>query len=372
MMEEAGRCVACGLCLPHCPTYRKLESEADSPRGRVMLMRALAEGTLEAAPELVTHLERCLACRACEAVCPSGVRYGALIDEARALLAAQGKRPRGLARWLPAVLSAPLLLGAAGLRLRAFYPAEGACQGTVSLFLGCASRLIDATTLRAAIFLLTRLGFDVRVPRGQGCCGAMHQHGGDPEQAAQLAQNNIAAFAAPATEPGEPILFCATGCGASLVEYGRHGAAGEAFARRALDVVSFLARAPGWERLSLAPLAETIAVHEPCSSRNVLGNARDVYRLLERIPGVAATPLPGNDQCCGAAGLYFLQQPELAQRLRADKMPKANEAPPRILVSSNQGCTRWLEQGLREAGHRVMVVHPVLLMARQLGFTGTC
>ncbi|MEJ5211238.1 MAG: (Fe-S)-binding protein [Burkholderiales bacterium] len=373
LLAEAGRCVACGLCLPHCPTYRKLESEADSPRGRVMLARALAEGVIGPEPALVAHLDRCLACRACEAVCPAGVRYGEIIDGARALLVEKGSPPRGPARWLPGLLTSPLLLAPAGWRFRSVYPARGEPQGTVWLFLGCVARLADAETLRAAIFLLTRLGFEVRVPRSQTCCGAMHQHGGDPARAALAARRNIGVFGEADRQGAKaPILFCASGCGASLVEYGRHGEAGAAFARRATDVVSFLARAPGWERLAPTRCDETVAVHEPCSSRNVLANAADVYALLKRIPGLRAVPLPGNDQCCGAAGLYFLRQPTLARRLRADKMPAAGDRPPRLWVSTNFGCARWLAFGLREAGHAVKVLHPVVLVARQLGFTGTC
>jgi glycolate oxidase iron-sulfur subunit len=149
LQQQANRCVACGLCLPACPTYRKTESEADSPRGRVMLVRGLFEGALDPGPNLVEHLDRCLACRACEAVCPSGVKYGELIDGARAELARAGHRPTGLARWLPGVLASPLLLGLAGrVRFRACYPARGARRGTVSLFLGCVSRLIDISGVR--------------------------------------------------------------------------------------------------------------------------------------------------------------------------------------------------------------------------------
>lgn len=394
-LQEANRCVACGLCLPSCPTYRKTESEADSPRGRVMLMRALFDGSLPAEPGLVTHLDRCLACRTCEAVCPSGVKYGELIDAGRAELARGGHRPRGAARWLPALLSSPPLLGLnARLRFRACYPAQGERRGAVALFLGCASQLADAETLRASIYLLTRLGYEVRVPRGQGCCGAMHQHGGDPARAETLARQNITAFdplsldgrgmgrgcaatdtapKSPAPDPAHPgrgeslpILFSASGCGASLVEYGRHGEAGEAFARRATDIVSFLVQASGWDGLDIAPLAETIAVHEPCSARNVLRNAADVYRLLECIPGAHIQPLPGNDQCCGAAGLYFLSQPQLARALLADKVQAVRAQSPRLVVSTNYGCARWLASGLGELERRI--VHPVVLLARQAGW----
>ena len=368
LAAEANRCVACGLCLPSCPTYRKTESEADSPRGRVMLMRGLSEGALAAEPGLAVHLDRCLACRTCEAVCPSGVKYGALIDAARTMLAQGGHRPTALARWVPGMLSSPLLLALLGrVRFRAHYAAHGECRGTVSLFLGCASQLADAETLRAAIFVLNRLGYDVNVPRGQGCCGAMHQHGGDLARAETLARQNFTAFDTRSPGGDTPILFVASGCGASLVEYGRYAAGGDEFAQRATDIVTFLNHAQGWDTVDIAPLAETIAVHEPCSARNVLGNAADSYRLLERIPRARVAGLPGNDQCCGAAGLYFLSQPNMARSLRDDKVKAVQANPPRYIVSTNYGCVQWLERGLAQRGIRPEVVHPVVLLARQMG-----
>lgn len=378
LAAEANRCVACGLCLPSCPTYRKTESEADSPRGRVILMRGLFEGALDAEANLVAHLDRCLACRTCEAVCPSGVKYGELIDGARQALGASGHRPRGLARWLPGVLASPLLLGLAGrARLRAHYAARGQYRGAVSLFIGCVNRLADAETLRATIFILTRLGYEVHVPRPQGCCGAMHQHGGDLKPAQVLASRNIAAFESFAPDDGGksqnvPVVFVASGCGASLVEYGCHGEGGRRFAERATDIVSFLLQAQGWDTLNIAPLAETIAVHEPCSARNVLRNAAHAYRLLGHIPQARVTALRGNDQCCGAAGLYFLTQPVMAEKLRADKMQAMQGSDARYLVSTNYGCARWLAQGLRDVDMQVTVLHPVVLLAKQMGFTGTC
>ncbi len=379
-LRQANRCVACGLCVPLCPTYRKLESEADSPRGRVMLARALLEGTLPPEPGLAAHLDRCLVCRACEAACPSGVRYGEIVDAARARLAGAAGPLGYRRRWVAALLAARVPLGlAARLGFRAHYPARAPRRGAVALFLGCVTRLMDGATLRATIFVLTRLGYEVHVPRGQGCCGAMHQHGGDPARAASLARRNVRVFqsqppgqGASAGNEAMPILFAATGCGASLVEYGRHGEAGAAFARRARDVVSFLAGAEGWEAVTLAALAETVAVHEPCTARNVLRNAGDVYRLLERIPGLRGVPLAGNDPCCGSAGLYFLEQPTLARALRADTMRAVDRAGVRRVVSTNYGCARWLAQGLRAQGSDVEVLHPVVLLARQMGFTGTC
>jgi glycolate oxidase iron-sulfur subunit len=381
LAAEANRCVACGLCLPHCPTYLKTESEADSPRGRVMMMRGLFEGALSPTVGLLTHLDRCLVCRSCEAVCPSSVEYGRLIDGARAQLTGGGHRASGIAGWLPGVLTLPLLLEPIGhLRFRRHYSAQGRRRGSVALFLGCLARIADARTLRAAIFLLTRLGYEVQVPRAQACCGAMHQHDGDPTRAETLAQTNLAAFAAaapdgsghPEKQLDMPIVFAASGCGTSLVEYGRYGAPGEAFARRAVDVVGFLAQAEGWESLDPKPLDARLFVHEPCSTRNVLRNGADTYRLLKRIPQVELEALPGNEQCCGAAGLYFLKQPEMAARLRADKMQAMRTSGAVHVVSSNYGCAHWLRKGLRQEGLDAEVTHPVLLLAKQLGFNGTC
>lgn len=385
VVKAANRCVACGLCLPHCPTYRMTGSEADSPRGRVMLVRGVLDGSLPLTADVAVHLDRCLVCRACETACPSGVAYGELIDGAREMASQSGRGVRGLARWLPRLLASQMLLEPAGwLRFRDYYPALGESRGAVSLFVGCVSRLVDAGTLRAAIFVLNRLGYDVHVPRGQGCCGAMHRHGGDPLHAEALARRNLDALAPrAANEPAQeraqergqedmPIVFVASACGASLAEYGCYGERGKAFARRATDIVSFLGQAHGWEAEAIAPLPESVAVHEPCSARNVLRNAADSYRLMERIPQARVVSLPGNAQCCGSAGLYFLDQPHMAGTLLADKMQSARGGDTRYLVSTNYGCARWLAKGLRDEGRTVEVMHPVTLLAKQMGFTETC
>lgn len=376
ILAEANRCVACGLCLPACPTYRKTESEADSPRGRVILMRALLDGTLDAEAGLVTHLERCLVCRTCEAICPSDVKYGELIDRARAVLRERhAVHVSGVSRWVPRVFSLSKLLNiVASFRFRDRYPAQGECRGTVALFLGCVSRLADAETLRAAVFVLTRLGYEVSVPRGQGCCGAMHQHSGELSRAEALARSNLEAFENVSQDGSGavPILFSASGCGPSLVEYGRYGSRGETFVSRTVDIVSFLIQSQGWEGVDVKALSEAVAVHEPCSARNVLRNEADSYRLLERIPQIQLAVLPGNDQCCGAAGLYHLSQPEMAAKLQADKMAAAQASDARFLVSTNFGCARWIARGLRADGVPIKALHPVTLLAKQMGFTGTC
>jgi glycolate oxidase iron-sulfur subunit len=256
-VEEADRCVLCGLCLPHCPTYRKTGDENESPRGRVVLMRALASGALPASERLAMHLSRCLGCRACERVCPSGVHYGQLIEAGRALSHTQkpaawptrmlltlGTRPHllegigavlrvyqrsGLQRLVRATgilrllhwqrLESLLPTLPAALPRDAFYPAQGVQRGRVVLFLGCVARVLDAETLAAAIRLLTRLGFDIVIPHNQTCCGALHREAGQPDHAQVLARRNLDAFRAANIET---VITVASGCGAVLADSCKH------------------------------------------------------------------------------------------------------------------------------------------------------
>jgi glycolate oxidase iron-sulfur subunit len=407
ILAETGRCVACGLCVPKCPTYRKTLNEADSPRGRITLIRGAVEGRIPANDRLRDHLDLCLGCRACEAACPNGVAFGHLYDLARALPDVKGTHVRGPAA-LPRHLFSPVILSivasllrvyqrwgvqrlarSTGLlrrsglervesflptlphavRFRVFYPAVGERQGEVSLFLGCVARIFDTEALQATIYVLTRLGYDVHVPAGQGCCGALHGHAGDAGAARALAEANQRAFG---VRPDLPVLSVVSGCGARLLDYAQHyGESGRSVARRVVDISAFLARVSGWERVQCAPLNARVAVHEPCTLRNVMRAGGAAQALLARIPDVSIEALAGNHQCCGAAGVYFLSQPEMADALRADKLAAVRAAAPRFLVTSNIGCALFLAAGLRSPEHAATeVLHPVTLLARQLGFKG--
>lgn len=411
MIQEASRCVACGLCVPHCPTYRKTQSEVDSPRGRIALMKGVLEQRIPLGDKFIQHIDLCLTCRACEAACPSGVAYGRLVDGMRPLVeqararrgwrevaresALRGVLPDGAKlRWLGRALRfyqrsgvqalarrSGLLerLGMATLEQelpplpplqnwRAVYPASGLPRGEVGLFLGCVARLADAETLAATIFVLNRLGYTVRVPQTQTCCGALHRHGGEPGMADTLASRNVAAF-----KGVSAVIATASGCGATLAEYGlAAGAEGQGFSDCVTDVSTFLDRAEHWAGVEVAPLAATIAVHDPCTLRNVLRAAPAVYALLKRIPQAVVEPLAGNDQCCGAAGAYHLQQPHMAALLQGDKIEAIKRSGARILATSNVGCALWLAQGLRAQGVELQVSHPVTILARQMGYTGLC
>lgn len=399
------RCVACGLCLPVCPTYRLTQDEAESPRGRIALMRALAQTSIPSTAKLERHLDHCLVCRACEKVCPSYVPYGQLIDAARALTT--GRKPpvqtggQGL-RILDWLIRNPVwlfragkllhgyqrtglqyLLRASGLlrlmrldkldgmlpalpppkRLQRVYPALQNRIGEVALFVGCVARLTDLGTHESAIRLLNALGYDVHVPEGQVCCGALHLHAGEAKTANHLMRCNLEAFG----NGAKTILTTASGCGALLREYHLHltepGA--DAFSSRVLDIGEFLAGLD-WSRLALRPLARRIAVHDPCTLANVLRQEKAPYALLGRIPQAEIVPLPENNLCCGGAGAYPLTQPEMAEQLRAAKLRQLETVKPDILATSNTGCALHLAAGVRDAKLDMEVVHPVVLLARQL------
>lgn len=406
--QEATKCVACGLCLPHCPTYNLLQDEAESPRGRLSLMLALAREDLPLNAKLESHLARCLDCRACEKVCPSYVGFGLALDSARAVIesrrAAAGlpvsktmsliewlvekpTRMRRLAKllrlyqrtglqWLLRTSRMLRLLRLDNLDadiprlepqkdLAEFHPATNKSKGKVVLFTGCQADMADQPALASSIRLLKRLGFEVHVPAKQNCCGALHLHAGQNEKAIELMRRNIDAF----TEGMEAIVCIASGCTATLGEYNKYldgdeRAAG--FSARIRDINQFLEEAAWPEDFAFHPLPRRIAVHNPCTLTHVLRQEDKPYALLAKIPGAEILPLPENNLCCGAAGAYHLTQTPIARQLRDPKITHLERLAPDILVTSNPGCATFLAAGLREAGLATEVLHPVTLLARQL------
>jgi glycolate oxidase iron-sulfur subunit len=395
LLVEADRCVKCGLCLPHCPTFRLAAVESESPRGRIALIQGLLEGGLPRSEGLEHHLDRCLGCRACEAACPSGVRYGELIDMARAHLS----RPRSpWRRALLALLSRPRAVGplvraarALGLRrLAGIAPVPlrhwlellpdaqpplptapqtaAASAGRVGLFLGCVARDLEPGVARAASSLLTRLGYEVVEPPGQGCCGAMHLHAGLLAEAAQRAAANVQAFAGGRIDA---IVSTATGCGAVLRDYGRHPALPAALPTAAVDLVGFLAGIDWPAALPLRPLPRRVAMHLPCSARQAGVGLADVERLLSRIPKVRLSAIDPAVGCCGAAGAYVLYHTATADALRSATLDAILGADAEIVVSLNVGCAMHLRAGLAEAGVDIPVLHPVELLEAQCGEPGS-
>lgn len=382
LIVEADRCVACGLCLPHCPTYRKTGSEADSPRGRIQLMRAVAQDILPNNERFKQHIDLCLSCRSCESACPNSVNYGALADSSRALymqknsLGLKLAKPLIRSRYLAYLFTWPLwLLQRLGLqallqrlsskarmlpqiekpvRWKTFYPATAPHKGAVSLFLGCASNALDSETLTASIYVLNRLGVDVHVPAGQTCCGGIARQAGDHAEAAALINKNAASF-----DRNMTILTTASGCGAGLQDYLPQ--------QKVQDISAFLA-ACDWSDIQVTPLKQRIFVQDPCSLRNVLKSEKSVYSLLKKIPAADIQALPGNSQCCGGAGAYVITQPDMANKLLDDKLNAVIANDVTILATSNIGCSLHIANGLRAQNLNVRVMHPIQIIARQMGF----
>lgn len=388
-IPEAGECMRCGVCVSSCPTFRLFQIDEETPRRRIRTLSKILVENLPISDEEHKHLDNCLQCRACETVCPSRMAYGQLFDQAQAQLKTTPTRLAKLALrliankpwrtrlmpWLVVYLKSGLqkplrlsgllkklglaeaeaLLGTPALQaLAASYPASVTPRGRVALFTGCIAEHFDRETLLAAIKLLNAIGFEVSVPPQQGCCGAIHQHNG--QSAAGLIDNNIAVFNGLDVDA---VLHTASGCGAMLSEYQRDDDAGQLFQQRLQDINDFLLS--HWpDDLQLLSANLKIAVHEPCSQRNVLKNQQTVYALLQKIPDLTATPLADNHICCGAGGSYMLTHPDNAGQLRKLKLQAISSAQADHVVSSNFGCGVFLSV----AGTKVE--HPLQLLARQL------
>lgn len=417
-------CVHCGFCLPACPTYVRLGDEADSPRGRLHLMRAVAEGRIDASSNAFQlHLDRCLGCRACEPVCPSGVPYGSLLEHAReaarqarpptgvtrAFLWAfdtsmrrrvllgigRGLRALGLTRLLVALLSSK---GATAPMRRALLMLEGARPWSASryggvprqdggeaevdgasgaapepahspppvrtaLLDGCVQSSLFARVNEATVAVLKVNGFRVVAAPGQGCCGAIHAHAGDMEGARRLARRNIAAFEAAAADR---IGVNAAGCGAAMLEYGEWlrddaewQARAEALARRCADVTELLSDR-GPRRGS--PLVGAVAYHPPCHLEHARGVTRAPRDVLAAIPGLEVRTAERSTECCGGAGIYGVTHPDLGGRIGADKARSLAETGASCVATGNPGCMMQVAAFLHDEEGDFDVAHPVELL----------
>lgn len=399
-LSATERCVKCGLCLPHCPTFQLTGNEADSPRGRISLMQMLDEQPDDLSPALFRHLDQCLLCRACEAMCPSDVPFERLMDAARERLEQRRHRPpvRRLIRAaalgaltsrrarpvMARLLRATRAVGihrlvrmpgvpAGARRLLELLPADIGRNGRnrernaapvplgrIDLFTGCTGELLDHATLDATRYLLEKLGYEVAIPAGQTCCGALHQHSGASREAVAFAERNLAAFA----DNDTPVIAFASGCCAQLLNYRHLNRGGTSFAARVTDVMTFVADRH-LHTLPLKRLEETVALHLPCTQRNVLG--RDaVMRVLGRIPGLEVTLVNPDGGCCGAAGAYMLYQPEVSDRLGDAMVERVMASGARTLLTTNIGCSLQLAAGIRRRGRELRVLHPASLLASLL------
>ncbi|MFL5768227.1 MAG: (Fe-S)-binding protein [Actinomycetota bacterium] len=387
---DIASCVACGLCLPHCPTYRLTGAESASPRGRIAAMRAVAEGRATLDDSFMEFMDLCLSCRACEDVCPSHVPFGRMMEGARAQIEPERPASERLVRtagldWLlsrnwaltAAAVVAPLAKPFLPRRMSRLIPrsnlaelarplprvtqARGALKGTVALLSGCVQDRWYRPVNRATIRVLARNGWRVLVPTDQGCCGALSAHYGHLEAARLLARRNLEAF-----EGADHVVSNAAGCGAHLKEYGQllHGdARAEELATRTRDAIELLTD-EGFESPARGFGDRTIAYHDACHALRAQGIFREPRDVLAAIPGLHVVELRNGDRCCGAAGLYNVLEPELSDELAKDKVDAISDSGVAVVATANPGCAMQLTAALRNADRRVRVVHPIQLLDR--------
>lgn len=416
--DQLTNCMRCGFCLPACPTFKETGLEAESPRGRIALMKATVDGVMEPDVPFEEQMSHCLGCRACEPACPADVKYGQLIEQARDAIELHTKQHRGWVKGVRKIVFQGLfphpkrmeLLGKglklyqrSGLQtvvrktnalkllpkqladmekilpeatgkgvaktLGTRIPAKGERVGTVGMFRGCLMDAMFSETNRKTVELLSEAGFEVVIPEAQNCCGALHAHSGETAQAKELAKANIRAF----REAGvDAIISNAGGCGAILVEYDHllHDEpewreAAEWFASRTKDISTIL-----WNEGRTLPFAKQtglgaepvkVTYQDSCHLKNVMKGGASPRQLLGALPGVELVEMKDAGSCCGSAGIYNITQPEMANRLLEKKMDDANATTAHYIVTSNPGCLLQMKLGIERHANdkRMQAVHIV-------------
>jgi glycolate oxidase iron-sulfur subunit len=412
--EDYSRCVHCGLCSNNCPTYRLWGREADSPRGRIRQMALVDQGRLEIGETFVTHIDRCLNCRNCESVCPSGVEYGKILELARAQIEQKYKRPFAsrvlrdfvYRRLLPhprRIAAAARLLGfyqrsslasvarATGiLRLMGLqdrdrllpkidsnfffsdlgktFPAQGQQRARVALFAGCVAQVTFSELNRATIRVLQANGCEVVVPAEQLCCGALAAHAGVRDVARDLARANFRAFD---LDDFDAIITNAAGCGSTLKEYphlfhadGSDLESAQKFSAKVRDVSEFLAElglvAP------MRPLPMRVTYQDSCHLVHGQKIREAPRKLIRAIPSVELVEMALSDLCCGSAGVYNVTEPKAALDLLDDKMTHAKRTEAQAVLTANPGCILQLRAGAAIHNTGQEVLHVVELLDRAL------
>ena len=397
MAHAIQACVHCGFCLSVCPTYQELGQEMDSPRGRIVLMKLVLEGNL-ALEDARPHIDRCLGCLACEPACPSGVPYRDLLSPFRALSAPKFRRSPAekLSRWLtaqtvpfpsrfrvalrgakigrallpilPASLRPMLELAPASVppaqTWPALTPARGERRARVALLTGCAQQILDPDINTATIEVLARNGVEVLVPSGQGCCGGLAWHAGDWPAAKAFAQANLDAFPADV----DAVVTNAAGCGSTMQEYhlvlrGTPAQArAEAFRRGVLDVSVFLAKLGLRELPGGFDRPQRVAYHDACHLAQAQNVRREPRDLLKAIPGVQLIEVGDPHFCCGSAGSYNMDQPQIAAALGEKKARSILATGADLLATGNIGCLTQLKMHLKKLGSPLVVRHTIQVL----------
>lgn len=401
-------CIHCGFCLPACPTYVINGMEMDSPRGRLYLMEAAMGNRVTLSDPFVKHMDRCLVCRACETVCPSGVQFGDLMGKARAAISPARRDLSwktsisrfGLRKVIPSHASLSLFVRGAWtlqrtglmsllsrfrlrnatlerigqlqemlprLRFRRFgrartrlYPASGRRRGKVTLFSGCVMDHLYPQVHAATVRILTWNGYDVAAPGNQTCCGALHVHNGEETSAAKLAEKTVHRLHDPGSDA---IVVNAAGCGAHLKEYGKlYGKPYLGFSEKIRDLTEFLATVD----LSIPekPLSMRVAYDDACHLVHAQGISREPRFLITSIPGLKLEHLEEADRCCGSAGIYSITEPDLSLEVLNRKMKHIENAGVEAVVTANPGCQIQLDWGIRRKNLKVDVLHIAELLDR--------
>jgi glycolate oxidase iron-sulfur subunit len=397
MTRAIEACVHCGFCLPTCPTYVTLGEEMDSPRGRIFLMKSALEGQLTV-NDTLPFIDRCLGCQACVTACPSGVHYGDLLTPYRDLAEKERHRPlaeqlsRTLVRetlpyparfrmaaatgslaqplipWMPRSMKAMLSLLPGQIPpahpLPELYPAQGERRARVALLTGCVQSVLAPQINWATLRVLARNGVEVVIPPGQGCCGSILMHTGDLLPARSLARQNLKVFSLEV----DAILTNAAGCGSGMKEYGLllrgepDESGGQAFANKVKDISEFL------DELGIDPPTASpplrVAYHDACHLAHAQKVSAAPRRLLQHIPNLTLLEIPEGELCCGSAGTYNIEQPELAEQIGQRKARNISSIDPEVVVTGNIGCLVQIGQHLDKLGRPLPLMHTIELLDR--------
>lgn len=380
-LSDADLCVMCGMCLPHCPTYQLYRTESESPRGRIALMQSIDQARIQADDVALTHIDHCLGCLNCESICPSRVPYGQLIDHFRQQFSPEIRKPLAsrmvLSRTtspgglqpllnissLPVIKQAlqlsheyfntPLPPTQSPLKLKDYYPSSQQAGGQskqLSLFTGCMGNSVDSQTLLDASFLLNQLGFDVKLPPEQACCGALHQHNGRIEDADSLIHQHQ-------PSPDTITLFFSPACGAQLQKIS---------SSQFIDIRLFLIQQIQQQKLKFIPLKQSVALHESCAHRNLLKSGNLNKQLLGFIPEL---DIQGSKQptiCCGAGGIQAYNYPEQANALADQTLSGFDFSNCPTLLSDNIGCSLHIKSRIKRYNPEIEIMHPVSLIRQQM------
>ena len=426
LIEDASKCVKCGVCLPHCPTYNHFKNEAKSPRGRISLVQAVVEDKIPLNGNLQDNLFSCLSCGACEAACPSNVEFIKILDDSKSLiknklqnthkniktndaliipksinmlikkysihpifaLALEAYKSSGimfLTRSLK-LLELPIIKKAALYKLEGLLPKqryffkfknnyqakiEQSSIAKVGILTGCVSNIVDRETINSTIQALRAWGFEVIVPKQQNCCGAINLHAGQKNKAADEALVNIKQF----NKSVDYIVTPATGCAATLKQYDKLFNSGNEknlaleFKNKILDITTLLLKYKPTSDLDIKPIKDKVAVHTSCTMRNILKESDSTYKLLQKIPNIRLTPLSEKPLCCGAAGLNMVKSYEYSNSLLENLLENIDiNSIPKYIVSSNIGCTMHINRYLQnKLGLKApKIIHPITLLLQQI------